>query len=189
MSHHITDHELIEKIKKGDQASFTILVNRHKNYALTIAKRIVLVQEDAEEIAHDAFVKAYTSLGSFKYESKFTTWFYRIVVNMAISRGRKKKLDVIEISEGHSDFVGDSGTAELDTKDRNYYLNLAISRLSQDDRLIITLYYLDELDMEEVAAISGFDKNNLKVKLHRARKRLGEILKVIMPTELESVVH
>lgn len=186
MSEQITDHQLIEQIKRGDRASFTQLVNRHKHYALTIARRITLVPEDAEEVAHDAFIKAFESLKQFKNESKFTTWFYRIVVNMAISRVRKKKLDTQEISPGHERVAGDSSNA-FEIKDRMDMLHAALAQMSADDRMIITLYYLDELEMDEVAEISGFDKNNLKVKLHRARKRLGEILK--RTGELESILY
>ncbi|PIB37532.1 hypothetical protein BFP72_11900 [Reichenbachiella sp. 5M10] len=188
MSQQVTDHQLVEQIKKGDKESFTLLVNRHKRYALTIASRILLVDEDAEEVAHDAFVKAYLSLSRFKSEAKFTTWFYRIVVNLAISRVRKRKLDTVEIQEAHHHLAVSSDDI-MEQQDKQFYLNRAIAALSQDDRLIVTLYYLDELDMEEVAEISGFDRNNLKVKLHRARKRLAKTLQSIMPQEIESIVQ
>ncbi|MCV9389137.1 RNA polymerase sigma factor [Reichenbachiella ulvae] len=187
MSDPITDRELIEKIKKGDTASFTLLVNRHKNYALTIATRITLVREEAEEVAHDAFIKAYSSLHQFKQDAKFTTWFYRIVVNMAISRVRKKKLSTIDIDQSNYAGADNSSQEKFDARDRSQLIQDAMRQLSEDDRMLISLYYLEELDMEELSEISGFDKNNLKVKLFRARKRLGQILQ--KSRELESVIH
>lgn len=190
MEHEISDNLLVEKIKAGDMGCFETLVERHKDFAFTIADRILNNREDAEEIAHDAFVKLLTALNQFKNESKFTTWFYRIVMNMAISRTRKKKLptevidDHHEASSTHASFEEFGG---LKTEERSYYLNLALSKLKDEARLLLTLFYLKELDMQEIAALTGIDKNNLKVKIFRARKKLAETLRSMLATEVESI--
>lgn len=187
----ISDIQLIERIKAGDMTSFELLVERHKNFAFTIADRILQNEEDAEEVAHDAFVKLLTSLDKFKGESKFTTWFYRIVMNMAISRTRKKRLKTEDI-DNRPDGLKEYSTFEefggLNLKDRTYYLNKAIGLLKEEERLLITLYYFDELEMDEIEEVTKIDKGNLKVKIFRARKKLADHLRQQLSTELESIM-
>ena len=72
--------------------AFRLLVDKHKNYAYTIANRIVNAPEIAEEIVQDSFVKLFRSVDSFKGDAKFTTWFYRVVYNTAVSSGRKNRI-------------------------------------------------------------------------------------------------
>lgn len=191
MEENYSDIQLIDKIKTGDMSSFEMLVNRHKNFAFTIADRILQNEEDAEEVAHDAFVKLLSSLDKFKGESKFTTWFYRIVMNMAISRTRKKRIrteDIDSRPRGIAEYSSFEEFGGLNTKDRTYYLNQAVSQLKDEERLLITLYYFDELDMDEIVEVTKIDKGNLKVKIFRARKKLADILKKMLPTELESIL-
>ncbi|WP_456460457.1 RNA polymerase sigma factor [Reichenbachiella sp.] len=186
-----SDIQLIEKIKAGDMSSFEMLVNRHKNFAFTIADRILQNEEDAEEVAHDAFVKLLSSLDKFKGESKFTTWFYRIVMNMAISRTRKKRIKTEDIDSrpgGIAEYSNFEEFGGLKAKDRTYYLNQAVGRLKDEERLLITLYYFDELDMDEIQEVTKIDKGNLKVKIFRARKKLAEVLQKMLPAELESIL-
>lgn len=187
----ISDIQLIEKIKTGDMSSFEMLVNRHKNFAFTIADRILQNEEDAEEIAHDAFVKLLSSIDKFKGASKFTTWFYRIVMNMAISRKRKKRIRTEDIDSRPSGIAEYSSFEEfggLNAKDRSYYLNQAMNLLKDEERLLITLYYFDELEMDEIVEVTKIDKGNLKVKIFRARKKMADVLHKMLPTELESIL-
>lgn len=187
----ISDIRLIENIKAGDMTSFELLVERHKNFAFTIADRVLQNEEDAEEVAHDAFVKLLTSLDKFKGESKFTTWFYRIVMNMAISRTRKKRIKTEDLDnrpEGISSYATFEEFGGLNTQDRTYYLNKAVGLLKEEERLLITLYYFDELDMDEIQEITKIDKSNLKVKIFRARKKLAEHLKNLLPAEIDSIM-
>ena len=191
MEKKISDIQLVEKIKLGDMAYFEILVERHKNYAFTIADRILNNEQDAEEVAYDAFVKLLDVLHSFKGDSKFSTWFYRVVMNMAISRTRKKRIKTEEIQIHHEKATGVASFDEfggIDSEERSYYLNLAIARLKEQERLLITLYYLDELDMDEIEKLTNIDKANLKVKIFRARKKLALELKALLSNELESIL-
>ncbi|HQQ03027.1 MAG TPA: sigma-70 family RNA polymerase sigma factor, partial [Bacteroidales bacterium] len=89
------DQILIQRTLQGDQNAFAQLVEKYKQPAFGIAYQITANREDAEEIAMDAFVKAYQALNTFKFESKFSTWLYRIVYNTAISKKRKKKLKFV----------------------------------------------------------------------------------------------
>ncbi|MEO9965134.1 MAG: sigma-70 family RNA polymerase sigma factor [Reichenbachiella sp.] len=181
----------MERIKAGDMSCFEALVDRHKNFAFTIADRILHNEEDAEEVAHDAFVKLLTSIDKFKGDSKFTTWFYRIVMNMAISRTRKKRVQTEDIDNRPAGIPGYTSFEEfggLNLQDRSYYLNKAVGQLKDEERMLITLYYFDELDMDEIEDITKIDKSNLKVKIFRARKKLAESLRRLLPSELESIL-
>ena len=88
----------VQSVLAGNTAAFAVLVDRHKELAFNIALKIVRHREDAEEIAQDAFMKAYQSLRSFKGDSKFSTWLYRIVYNAAISHTRKRQHEFIELN-------------------------------------------------------------------------------------------
>lgn len=189
MTNQISDNVLIERIIAGDKSLFGTLIERHKDYAFTLALRVLNNREDAEEVAHDAFLKALRSLSSFKMESKFTTWFYKIVVNMAISRRRKKRIDTqeIEISNTqHYSTFDDLGG--MPKEDRKFFINKAIDLLKDEEKVLITLFYFEEMDMEEISDITGIDKNNLKVKMFRARKKLAGVLSRMLKDEIHSLL-
>jgi len=87
----LTDWEIIESVKRGNQSDYSILVDRYKNKAFSLLKRMLKNEQDAEETLQDSFMKAYNSLNNFKGESKFSTWFYKIVYNTALTKFRQKK--------------------------------------------------------------------------------------------------
>ncbi|MGL1885012.1 MAG: RNA polymerase sigma factor [Reichenbachiella sp.] len=180
----------MKEIKAGDMASFETLVNKYKDYAFTLANRVLNNSDDAEEVAHDSFLKVLKSIDQFKEESKFTTWFYRIVVNMAISRTRKKKLDTSDIDAYSTLNVADASSADdgVNRQDRSYYIEQAIGLLKEDERILVTLYYFDELSMAEVQEITGYELSNLKVKLFRVRKKMAENLQKVLPSEIDSIM-
>ena len=174
------EQRIIEQVKQGDLLSFRLLVDKYKTMAFNIAIQIVRNNEDAEELVQDAFMKVYQSINSFKGESKFSTWFYRIVFNLAVSKTRKKTIDTkniddikisdSKISETYEEF------AALEKEERSKQLQEAIKKLSEDEALIITLFYLNENSVEEISEITNFSVSNVKVKLFRARKKLFTIL-------------
>lgn len=172
--------KIIEQIKSGDLLSFRLLVDKYKNMAYHIAIQVVRNNEDAEEIAQDAFLKAYQSIKSFKGESKFSTWFYRIVYNMAISKTRKKKIDTSNIDDFQfsDEAVSDSfeAYAALEQQEKSEQIRTALKKLKEEESLIISLFYLNENSVEEISEITNFTISNIKVKLHRARKKLFAIL-------------
>lgn len=175
------DKYYIDRILKGDVNAYTILVDRHKRAVYTFILKMVKVPEDAEEIAHDAFVKAHQSLGSFKSQSKFSTWLFRIAFNETVSRLRKKKYDVISLDEQKFSYLEVSDTEnilnELDELEKQETVKLAIDKLPDIDRSLITLYYNQDCSIKEIAEIMMLSESNVKIKLFRARKQLWEILK------------
>jgi RNA polymerase sigma factor (sigma-70 family) len=174
----------VQSVLAGNTAAFAVLVNRHKELAFNIALKIVRHREDAEEIAQDAFVKAYQSLRSFKGDSKFSTWLYRIVYNSAISHTRKKQHEFTPIDERvMSDTTEDDILEDLDRVERDQQarmVNEAIDRLPPDESALITLFYMEENSIEDISHITGLSVSNVKVKLHRTRKKLYDDLQRMM---------
>jgi RNA polymerase sigma factor (sigma-70 family) len=182
------DIALIDRILRGDPIAYRSLVERHKDYAFTIAYRILNSREDAEEAAQDAFVKAFNALAGFNREAKFTTWFYRIVVNAALNIQQKKKIKTEDIDTAHQLRGGIESHQNVKRKEQRYYIELAMKQLQPDDVTMITLFYLREQSLEEIAAIVGIEINTIKVKLHRARKRLADVMQDLLQGEERSLL-
>jgi RNA polymerase sigma factor (sigma-70 family) len=168
----------IDKVLSGDTAAFAELVNRHKDMVFTITNRVLKSREDAEEIAQDVFLKVFQSLEKFKRESKFSTWVYRIAFNTAVSKVRKKKMEVLAIDENlienytFDEIIDDTGELSLD--DKKKYYEIALKKISEEDNLILTMFYLEEQSIDDISEITGLSVSNVKVKLHRTRKKLYE---------------
>ncbi len=182
------DITLVDSILSGDQSACRALVDRHKDYAFTIAYRILRNRENAEEAAQDAFVQAFRNLASFNRESKFTTWFYRIIFNAALGVKRKQKEHVEDIETAHI-LAADNQTQDaVRQNDQRFYIEKALKQLSAEDAAIITLFYLEEQSLEEIAEITGMTPNNAKVRLHRARQRLAVELDGLLKHEAKSLL-
>jgi RNA polymerase sigma factor (sigma-70 family) len=170
------DNEAIERVLSGDVAAYASLVTKHKNLVFSIVLKIVNSREDAEEISQDVFLKAYQSLGTFERKSKFSTWLYRIAYNSAISKTRKKKFEMVAIEESvitnySTDEIG-RNMNDFDENDRQLRLEKALQKLPREDNLLITLYYKNENSIEDISEITGLSESNVKVRLHRIRKKL-----------------
>jgi len=170
----------IEQVLAGNSNSFSYIVDRHKDKAFNLAFRICGNREEAEEIAQDSFMKAYRSLGSFKMKSSFATWLYRIVYNTAISNVRVKRKGVLSLEDfpaDATDFIGANTTEEeAESEYRKSIINFALQKLNEEERGLITLFYFEEMDSDEISEVTGIGKPNIKVKLFRARQKMLEII-------------
>ena len=186
----IIDRDLaaIERILRGDATAFRDLVNRHKDYAFTVALRIVNNREEAEEAAQDAFVRAFNALSGFNRDAKFTTWLYRIVVNCALSIRQRRKPATEDIENATILRGSDEAADGMKQKEQRRHIERALKLLSPDDVTMITLFYLKELSLEEIAEAVGIEANTVKVKLHRARKRLAETMQDMLGGEAKSLL-
>jgi len=186
------DKYYIERVLRGDINAFSYLVDNHKGMVYTIALRMLKNVEDAEELAQDTFVKAFKSLEKFKFESKFSTWLYRITYNGAISKLRKKQIEMHDVEDAvlHENEVVSTYNAinEIKKSEQKKYINEAIDNLKEDDAFIITLYYLQENTIDEICEITQLSLSNVKVKLHRARKRFYDELKAILKDEVKAIL-
>jgi RNA polymerase sigma factor (sigma-70 family) len=175
------DSYYIKQVLQGDINAFTYLVEKHKRMAYTLALKMVRVPEDAEEIAHDAFIKAYRSLDRFKGESRFSTWLYKIIFNESLARLRKKQFQFISLDDDQNRDIEVNETDDILTKltieEQNAMLYMALDRLPAEEKALITLYYMNESTVKEITQITGDTESNVKIKLFRARRKLWEILK------------
>lgn len=181
------EEELISAVRRGDSRSYRHIVDKHKSYAYTLAFRVVGTHEDAQEVAQDAFIKAFSNISSFKGDAKFSTWLYRIVFNTAISRKRKKRLPETDIESAYGLFDDASSQDSITNREKKLWLEKGIANLPEDDSFLISLYYFRELSMEEIEQITGFAPSLLKVKIFRARKKLAEWLNRHLKEEITSL--
>jgi RNA polymerase sigma-70 factor (ECF subfamily) len=171
------DKVYIGQVLEGNINAFSFIVDRHKDRAFNLAYRICGSREDAEEIAQDAFMKAFRSLGSFKLKCEFSTWLYRIVYNTAVSHVRSMKKDVVSLEDFPPDAF-DFTRADPDEDDEKEYrkelLGLAMKTISVEDRGLISLFYFDEMNIDEIASVTRLTRSNIKVRLFRARQKITE---------------
>ncbi len=175
----ISDQELIKNALMGYQGGYTAIVNRYKGSVYCLAYRILNNRELAEEASQDVFLKVFRSLGTFRFESKFSSWIYRIVYTTSISYLRKRKDIFEELTEFHSEsFMNKEEDFSLnyDKKLRKIHLNKALEEIPAEDSLLLYLYYFMEQSLVEIGQMQNVSEDTLKVRLYRARKKLGVIL-------------
>ena len=172
-----TDDQILDNVIRGEQHAFRVLVNEYQDLVYTLCLKVVKNREQAEEAAQDVFVKVYRKLHQFDRRSSLKTWIYRIAHRTAIDYYRKKGLANVA-DDDLVPVVSKDQTADdrLMGIDRNEAIQTAMQELKELDARILDLYYFDELNIEEVAKILTLSISNCKVRLHRARKRLGELL-------------
>ncbi len=175
----LSDKEIIESVLKGNSADFVFIIDRYKNKAFSMLKRMLKNNEDAEELLQDCFLKAYNKLKSFKFESKFSTWFYRIVYNTALTKlsGKKRQIenDMADIDEFHN-IQSKYSADEFIEYDLSDTVRKIVNELPEKNAAIITLFYLEEMTCEEISDVLKITINNVKVLLHRSRNLLKEII-------------
>lgn len=174
------DQKLIDAINKGDTKAYAQLVNRYKDLVYTLAIRMLKHREEAEEVAQDAFVKVFRSLNRFKGDSKFSTWIYRITYNTCLDRIKKNKkhfndVAIDEITFNKLDTI-DNALDHLIKEEKHTLIKNCINKLPEDSSALLTLFYFEELSLDEISKIINIEANTVKVKLFRARKKLAVIL-------------
>lgn len=174
----IQDADIVQSVLQGNKTAYAILVERYQSFVFTIIHRLIPQREEAEDISQEVFVKAYLSLAGFKGNSKFSTWLYTIAHTTALSHLRKTRVSTVFAEENVMAVYADgkASTQHPQYNSLRTAVNDCIKRLPPDDAEIITLFYLAEQSIEEIAAIMQIETNNAKVKLHRARQKLKEIV-------------
>lgn len=155
---------------------FSYFLNRYSNSIYSLILRIVPTKEDAEELTQDTFLKAYRKLDTFKGDCSFSTWLFRIGYNTAISFVRKRKIIFPVIDENLLANVPDEAVKTIFDKDDDesmlQQLEVAIEKLNAEEKALITLYYMEEKPVAELAIVLELTPENVKVKLFRVRKKL-----------------
>jgi len=183
----------IERIKSGDADAFRLIIREYKSPAYSIAYRILRHAEEAEETVQDAFLKAYQKIHQFKGDSKFVSWFLKIVYNLSLTKTRKKRIQTVEINED-LDVNFENHKVESDSwnmimqDDRETYVRQAIEKLPGDDALVLTMFYMSDHSVHEICEITGWTQSSTKVKLHRARQKLHGSLFSILKFEMKELI-
>lgn len=171
-----------ERILAGEHLLYAEMVNKYKSYAFTVAQKILQNRPDAEEATQDAFIKAFHHLADFNRQAKFSIWLYRIVFNTAITYKRKRRHHFQSIENTVVEYQEEANTM-LEKRDKKKYLDLAMEKLNAADKTALTLFYMEEFSLEEIAEITGMQANTAKVRIHRARQRLADELKTLLKKE------
>jgi len=187
-----SDDYYIDEILNGDPGSYSYIVDKYKDMAFSLALKITGNREDAEDSAQEAFVKAYKSLSLFRRDSSFKTWLFRIVYNTSISRIRSKKKDKPILPDTELNEIQVSETEEalknLKRDDRQQYLTKALSKLEEEESSLLNMFYYESFTTNEISHITGLSESNVKVKLHRSRKKLYMILRSMLKDEIISIL-
>jgi len=186
------DEYYIEQTLNSNVNAYSFLVEKYKHMVFTLTLRIVKNREEAEEVSQDVFVKAYKNLENFKGDSKFSTWIYKIAyyASLDVIKRNKRQVkteDIDSLYEGNLENVQDA-LKDLHEKERKKVINEAILKLNEEERIILTLFYFEELSIKEISKVVSLSDDNIKVKLFRSRKKLALILKhVIEPRTIDLI--
>lgn len=183
-----TEKDIIQKIQAGNSDAFAQLVDRYRDPAYTLCVRICGNREDAADVCQEAFVKAFHSLKNFRGDASFSTWLYRIMYNASISFLRKKKNNIMALDEARLPELPDAETENFWDSEENELKQRLVKECLEElpplDKSILTLYYLLEHPVSDIAEITSLSGTNVKVRLHRARLKLFEMVTAKMKVQI-----
>ena len=190
MGTNLLDAELVKRVQKGDKTAFDILVLKYQHKVVNLISRFVSDQAECQDIAQDAFIKAYRAIGNFRGDSQFYTWLYRIAANTAknylASRARKSPLYSVDVDDAEH-YEGESGLKEY-TNPENLLLTDEIKKtifrviedLPDDLKSAITLRELEGLSYEEIAEVMDCPIGTVRSRIFRARAAIDKELKPLL---------
>jgi RNA polymerase sigma-70 factor (ECF subfamily) len=190
------DQQLVERAQRGDKHAFDLLVLKYQRKLARLVSRFVRDQAEIEDVSQEAFIKAYRALPSFRGDSAFYTWLYRIGINTAknylVSLGRRPPTTTEFDSEEAENFEGGellrtthTPESELHSKQVAQTVNAAMSELPEDLRTAITLREIEGLSYEEIAGIMNCPIGTVRSRIFRAREAIAEKLRPLLGTSKE----
>jgi len=179
-----TDAELVQQALAGSQAAYQELVRRYAAPAVNLATRMVQDRALAEDLAQEAFVRAFDHLSSYDQQRRFASWFFQILHNVTIDFLRLKRPTMVSLDDAeeatHPAIPASLGVtapyAQVEEAELARALDNALGLIRPEYRAVIVLYYREELSIEEVAATLNLPPGTVKIYLFRARKELASIL-------------
>ena len=187
-----SDLELVRRVQKGERGAFDLLVLRYQHKVVKLVARLLRDPAEAEDVAQEAFVKAYRALGSFRGDSAFYTWLYRIAVNTArntmASRQRRPLEYEADLSESEQSSV-DARMKDTDTPEAaalseeiHQTVNRAVEELPEDLRTAIILREIEGLSYEEISESMSCPIGTVRSRIFRAREAIAQELKPVLDT-------
>lgn len=194
-----TDKQLVAMLQAGKSGAFEELVTRYETKAFNLAMRLTRNQEDAEEVLQDVFTTLYTKIAGFKGESAFSSWLYRIVVNSAFMKLRKRKqqtavfLEDLSVTARQACLEKDNHVVERSdaiciNRQLNSALERAIAKLPKQYRAVFLLRDVDGMSNEETSEILGLTVPAVKSRLHRSRLMLRKRLQGVYQEYIAGVL-
>ncbi|MEZ5540256.1 MAG: RNA polymerase sigma factor RpoE [Pseudomonadales bacterium] len=186
-----TDEQLVARVQKGDKRSFDLLVLKYQHKVLSLVRRYVKDHAEAEDVAQEAFVKAYRAIGNFRGDSAFYTWLYRIAVNTAKNflDARKRRpasdVDIDEVGDfAFSEFLRVEETPEslLATQDLHRVVEEALAALPEELRKALLLREFDGLSYEEIAETMDCPIGTVRSRIFRAREAVDIAIRPLLET-------
>jgi RNA polymerase sigma-70 factor (ECF subfamily) len=186
-----SDRELLERCRAGDETAFDDLVLRHQQRAFNVAFQLLRNHEDATEVAQDAFVRIYRSVGDFRGECEFTTWLHQIVVNLARNkhrwwkrRGRQASVSLdgtVETADGEVpvQIAGNTDAPDVQAARAEFVelLSRHMNELPRKFREVLVLRNVDNLNYEQIAEVLQCSVGTVKSRIARAREALRKSMK------------
>jgi RNA polymerase sigma-70 factor, ECF subfamily len=184
------DQQLVQRVQKGDRSAFDLLVLKYQHRVLKLVSRFVSNTAEAEDVAQDAFLKAYRALPSFRGESAFYTWLYRIAINTAknsLVANRRRPVDFDLDLQDPDQFDRHARLKDVDTPERvllteeiRQVVEGAMEQLPEDLRTAIVLRELDGLSYEEIAEAMDCPVGTVRSRIFRAREAIDKRLKPLL---------
>jgi RNA polymerase sigma-70 factor (ECF subfamily) len=179
-----SDADLVRQALAGSQAAYRMLVARYASAAVNVAARLVNDRSLAEDLAQDAFIRAFARLSTYNPERRFSAWFFQVVHNIAVDYLRKRRVETVSLEalqpDGSPGMFADESTPSPDAETERRALGAALadglSRIRSDYREAIVLRYQQGLTVEEIAGVLQVPEGTVKTFLHRGRKELADIL-------------
>lgn len=191
-----TDRQLVARVQKGDKRAFDLLVLKYQHRILSLISRYVRDADEVQDVAQEAFVKAYRALPNFRGDSQFYTWMYRIAINTAknhlVAQQRRPPGVDIDVSDAEH-FEGESHLKDIENPENrlfgeelNRVVEKAIRSLPEDLRTAVTLREFDGLSYEDIASVMDCPVGTVRSRIFRAREAIDKHVKAQMNGEVVS---
>lgn len=177
------DNELIGRVLEGDQGAFATLVARHEARIRGLLGRLLGCDERARDLAQETFVAAYRGLPSFRQESRFSTWLYRIACNRAASALRRSRPTAPLAAVAEPADSGPGVSAGLEQADLQRVIRKALGELDERFRAVVILADMEDASYEQIAESLGIPVGTVRSRLHRGRLELRERLRPLLEAE------
>lgn len=189
-----SDETIIRQVLAGDQRSFEVLVERYQDTVARFIWSIVPAHHDREEVCQDVFVKVYFKLETFRFDARFTTWLYQIAYRTAVSFNRRLRpemtdIDELEIADADASVVDKE--MQADTSLEQHQLKRLIDELllglKLEERTVVTLFYYQDMVIEDIALVVDRPAGSIKSILYRVRQKLEATIAQQMPALAEAL--
>lgn len=171
-----TEELLIDKAVEGDKQAFSALMNLHSRRIFGLAYEMVKDKDLANEVAQESFVKAYLSIKKFRGEAKFSSWLYRIAYRTALDilRQQKKWVSLSDDTQTEKKWKDETETNAIESKEA--WVRQCIDNLEPEEAALVKMFYYEKMSLNDISEATGFSLSNTKVKIHRLRNKLKQLL-------------